>query len=362
MKKLRRTVGCCAIGALCIIALAACHSTRDKPLAHDASVGLDAGATRDAQMSADPHDTARATAMIEPAAASGADNQVQLWGNAELWEHGPNVTLRLEIHGCKTDGQFRARIQAGADCSERTLLGDAWALSADIEELACSRASDAIVAYYARRAADQTPWTIGGARDSDVVGHALVLFDATSDKPVACAVIERAPDAAPSETNDMNAPTVQIRGAIAGVCVFDRLVPKVEPNCPDYPAAVECASAYCELDRCTDACASYVKCLAQARGLDTCVAAYSCEASEQCSLCQSEVVRCEQDLCWDKLVCSPPATPDGPCSKLVQCCTMNDEDPDLCRKLARLGGDADCQRLIDNWNLRDDPAKRCATD
>jgi hypothetical protein len=135
-------------------------------------------------------------------------------------------------------------------------------------------------------------------------------------------------------------------------------VPEVKAGCPDYAAATACASTYCELNRCVDSCATYVQCLAQAHGQDICAAAYTCEPSEGCSSCQSEVLRCELDLCLDTLSCAEPARPDGPCSKLQQCCTTNAADPasclDITKNLARFG-DADCQRLIDNWTRSGKP-------
>jgi len=360
--------------ALCSVILAACgradqrHSAPRPTAVANASVSTDAGPPLDAQTPVDPHDTARALAALEPtvAAESGADGVVALSGRADLWEHGQDVTLRLEVMGCKPGATYPARIQAGSDCSAQTLAAEAWPAGEGIDTFACTRTGGAFLAYYARTATEAKPWTIGGPRESDVVGHALVLFDAENGQPVACGVIERAPAAPLSETNAMRGPSVQIRAAIAGVCVFDRLVPKVRPDCPDYAEAVECASAHCELDRCIDACAAYVKCMARTPDLDVCVVAYTCEPEEKCSRCQSEVVQCEQDVCLDKLSCAGPTRSDGACNQLKGCCNDSSDDAASCLdtvdKLARFGGDAECQRLIDDWNVRGDRSRPCLPD
>jgi hypothetical protein len=340
--------------ALSMLLCSACHTAKNQPLSHtlsDASLSSDAGT----DSGAEPSDTARASAMLEPtvAAESGSDGPIALWGKAELWEHGQAVTLRLDVKACKPGALYQARVHAGSDCSERTLAAETWSAGEGIDPFGCTP-SGVIIKYYARRPDNEKLWTIGGSPGTDVVGHALTLSDAETGRPVTCGVIERAPDALFSETTDSEGPTVQIRGAIAGVCVFDRQVPHVKPNCPDYTAATACASTYCELNRCIDACANYVQCLAQARGVDVCMAAYTCDPGEGCTTCQSDVTRCEVDLCLDKLTCAEPPEPDGPCSKLRQCCTVNDADSaaclDITKNLARFG-DPDCQRLLDNWKL-----------
>jgi hypothetical protein len=353
--------------ALSLWLLAACHSA-DGPTAHaarDASVSSDAGTRTGADAAVEPRDTARAQAKLEPtvAAESGTDGPIALFGTAALWQHGRAVTLRLDIRACKPGTQYQARVHAGSDCSERTLAGETWPAGEGIGAFSCTP-EGAIIAYHARRPDSDKPWTLAGAADTNVVGHALSLSEAATGRPVTCGVIERAADAPPSETTDSVGPTLQIRGAIAGVCVFDRLVPKHEPGCPDYATATGCASTYCELNRCIDRCATYVKCLAQARGLDVCMAAYSCEPSAECSQCQSDVVRCALSLCLDTLTCAAPARPDGPCSQLQQCCA-NESDPtaclDLTGNLARFGDDQ-CQRLIDSWNVSGQRSSRCPAD
>lgn len=334
--------------ASCLLLLAACHGPKQERAALDAAMSLDAAA----DAGVDTHDTARALALLEPLAAeSGEEPAVTVLGEAVLWEHGPAVTLRLDIEACKPGAMYQARLQDGSDCSDRTLAADAWSAGEGIGVFGCLP-NGSFIKYYARRADSDQPWTISGSPRTNVVGHALVLTDVSSGRAAACGVIKRAPDAPLQETTDTVGPTVQIRGAIAGVCVFDRQVAKVKPGCPDFAAATACASTYCELNRCIDSCAEYVKCLAQMRGVDICVAAYSCELSDACASCQSEVVRCEVDLCLDTLSCAEPPTPDGPCSKLEACCSMDDADSASCldfsKNLAHFG-DTECQHALDNW-------------
>jgi hypothetical protein len=341
--------------------LAACHAAGEPPTpqrAIDASVSPDAGADAGAR----PHDTARALANLEPtvAAESGADGPIAPYGKAELWEHGEAVTLRVEVRACRPGAKYAARVHAGSDCSERTLAADTWSAGEGIGAFSCTEGG--IIAYYARRPDHEKPWTIGGGRETNVVGHAFTLSE--DGRTVTCGVVERAPDAPASETTDTQGPALQIRGAIAGVCVFDKLVSPHPEGCPDYAKATTCASTYCELNRCIDRCATYVKCLAQARGLDVCMAAYSCEPSNECSQCQSNVERCAVSLCLDTLTCAAPARADGPCSKLQQCCT-SDADPaggrDLTDMLTRFG-DAECQRVIDSWNSSGQHNGACPVD
>jgi len=352
--------------ALGSLLLAACSTANNADGVVDASVIRDTGKPDDAAAAVSPPDRARALATFEPtvAAEGGADMPVALWGRADLWEHGPDVTLRFEVRGCRPGAIYRARIHTASDCSERALAAGAGSGGETLDDFGCAVAGGSIIGYYARRAGDDRPWSIGGSRDTDVVGRALTLSEAAvaTDRPVTCAVIERAPDADSSETTDTQGPTLPIRAAVAGVCAFDRLVPTVEPNCPEYAAAVRCATTRCELNRCIDHCASYVKCLAQARGVDVCMAAYTCEPSEACSSCQSEVVRCELAVCLDTLACGEPASPDGACSQLLRCCNANSENPATCldyTKLARLSGDAECQRIMDSWNVGGDHSQAC---
>lgn len=355
-----------ACQALGVLLLAACHAESKRPSsqsavdaaqsADDAAAGADAGAV--------PRDTARATAKLEPtvAAESGADGRpIALSGTADLWEHEQSVTLRLDIRDCKPGAMYRARVHAGSDCSARTFAAEAWSAGEGIHTFGCTP-SGSFIGYYARRADHEAPWTIARARSTDIVGHALTLSDVVTEEPVTCGVIERAPDAPFSETTDSEGPSAQIRGAIAGICVFDRQVPKVKEGCPDYAEATACASTYCELNRCIDSCSSYVYCLARARGVDVCMAAYTCEPSEACTHCMSEVMRCEVALCLDTLTCAEPPTPDGPCSKLQQCCSMNEADSASCIEITKnlaSFGDRECQRLLDSWIQSGKP---CPTD
>ena len=359
-----RTVSC----VLSLLVLVACSDAKKEPAKQgtDASVSTDAGTGRDAQASTQPRDTARALATIEPtiAAERGETTPISLFGQGALWEHGQSVTLRLDIQGCKPGTLYQARIQAGSDCSDKTLTGAVWSGGDGIDTLRCPGTGAAIRKHYARQAEYDKPWTIGGSRETNVVGHALVLFEVESGQHVSCGVIERAPDAPPSETTDSEGPSLQVRGALAGVCIFDRLVGnKVTPDCPDYATAVACATTRCELNRCLDTCATSVKCLAQARGLDVCMAAFTCEPTDACGQCQSDVLRCEVDVCLDKLSCSGPARQDGACSQLLKCCMRDNENPasclDFAEQLMRFSGEAECQRLIDDWNVRGDRNMPC---
>jgi hypothetical protein len=236
---------------------------------------------------------------------------------------------------------------------------ETWSAGDGIGDVLGCTTSGAFTSYYARRPDNEKPWTIGGSHSSDVVGHALIVSEAATERVVTCGVIQRAPDAPLSETTDTQGPNVQIRGVVAGVCVFDRDVPKIKPGCPDYGTATTCGSTYCELNRCIDTCATYVQCLAQAHGQDVCVAAYHCEPTEECVSCQSNVVRCEVDVCLDTLSCAEPASPDGPCSKLQQCCSMDDASCfQITKNLARFGGDNECQRLLESWRGSDKPCPK----
>lgn len=347
------TGGYCVWRVLSSLLLVACTAEKPPSSQHASDAALDREKDAGADVARNPRDTARALAMLEPtvAAERGSNGPIALWGVADLWQHGEAVTLRLKIRACKPGAMYEARVHAGTDCSERTLAAETWSAGEGIGAFGCTPNGD-LFAHYARRADNEKPWTIGGSDSTNVVGHAFTLVDIAAERPVTCGVIERAPDAPFSSTTDTAGPTLQIRGAIAGVCLFDRQVPEVRPDCPDYGAATTCASTYCELNRCIDSCATLVQCLAQAHGQDICTAAFTCELSDDCTRCQSDVLRCEVDLCLDTLTCAEPASKDGPCSKVQQCCTMNEADSASCLELTKNlahFGDAECQRLLDNW-------------
>jgi hypothetical protein len=300
-------------------------------------------------------------ATAESAAMSGTDGEdagVPFSGTAVFAEHPESIDMMLDVQGCTLGRVYQAVVQAGSNCSQQTLEGAPWdgARAQGISQLMCLRLSGrgTSTAYYARSDTDAKPWTLGGSSDSNLVGHALVVFDSETLEPVLCGVIARTPDAPPTETGPAHGPSVAIRAAVASVCLFDQLVPKSKPNCPDFAAAVTCSSEHCELDRCVDSCASYVRCLADVGTTDLCSVAFECEVSQECSRCQRAVLDCELGLCEDTLSCAAPASDDGPCSQLKTCCATQGAQAGECLQLAHqlvgLGGDSQCATLIDAWN------------
>lgn len=301
---------------------------------------------------------AKATARLEPTAYANRVVADQLSGEATFSQTAIGVDLQLEVRGCGAKTRYPVVIQKGTTCSDETLFGDRWdsARGEGISDVACTGTTGIGRTFYTRANDDAKPWTIGAPARSDLLGHALVVFDPATQEPIACGEITRAPDAvsAPAPGADSGPPvSTAAHAAVAGLCLTQMIVRDNEQECPNPVELAKCARQHCELDRCNEVCSEYMTCLDESD--DPCSLAFACDITNECSLCQGEVTECVWGFCADQIACAPPVTPDGPCSKLEACCAMQGDDAEAClevvRAVERLSGDPSCYGIMQDWDV-----------
>jgi hypothetical protein len=288
---------------------------------------------------------ASATATLLPV---GSNDPAPLQGVALFRATQVGVDLEVTISGCSGLSPNPIEILEAGDCSQASLQAPLWknGRGAGIAT-ACAGFGPL---RYARRGGHPDSWTIGGSRDSDVVGHVLVVHDEQSGQPLACGVIARGDDVVwtPLPPTDQP-PSAAARAQLSGLCFAKQFVSNTTDACPDARALALCSSRHCDVGACAEACSEYSSCL-DASG-DVCQAAFQCAASAACAQCQSEILTCTLGYCAEDLSCVPPLTPDGPCSELVACCALQGEYANRCLSVFQplsIGGDSGCFGVIND--------------
>lgn len=278
-------------------------------------------------------------------------------GLASFTSTESGVDLTIDTSGCTGLSGYPVRILEG-DCSAASLGGPVWddPRGTDIAALTCTGpASNVGRLHYARSGrTPATAWQIGTGSPSDLVGHALAMFDATTDAPVACGLIERGPDVGDTGLPPLTeGPPAAVRAAVAGMCLTRTFPPSVRTDCPDAAALVACSAEHCGLGACLETCADYTACLQELA--DPCDGLFTCSASPACQECQNLAVGCAFSFCATSIACAAPLTPDGPCSQLDACCALQGERAadclSLAQSLAQLGGDPSCVSAMNDWDV-----------
>ena len=214
--------------------------------------------------------------------------------------------------------------------------------------------SGAARASHSRSNDADKPWTIGGPRESDLVGHAMVVQDPTTLEPIACGVIERAEDAAYVPAPPETGMQLQIQAQVAGICLSGTFTQDNTRPCPDPAELVQCSSEHCNLGACLEECKDFTACL-ETKGGDPCQTVFECAATDACIDCQNEVGYCSFSYCLAEVSCAPPPTPDGPCAQLAACCQMQGDQAasclDLVRLIERVSGDPSCRGAMMDWDV-----------
>lgn len=280
-----------------------------------------------------------------------------LYGVAKFNVTTSGVDLSLNTFNCGMGKAIQLYVQEGRDCSPETIAGERWdgARGAGVPVVTCLTINNIGRLAYSRPNEDKKPWSIGGSPASDLLGHALVAYDANSGTPLACGVVMRADEpvvSPPTKTSPSKTPLAQ-RAVIAGMCVANIIVRDNLQKCPDPKALTACADEHCNLEACVQKCANYLACTAQAE--DPCSVAATCEVDDACGTCNSEVVQCGFMFCADVIACAAPPTPGGPCSQLEACCAQQGDEAMSClstvQLLAKLSGDASCLGAIHDWDF-----------
>jgi len=298
----------------------------------------------------------KAVASIEPVGDAAQDPMNALRGTAtfNVTERGVDLTILLRL--CPASGMLQLFIQEGGDCSAETLSGPHWdsPRGEGIPTVTCLGVSGQGRAALTRTLEDKKPWSIGGSAESDVLMHAVGVYDAASGTPLACGVVMRDASApAPTVQDPAAASDVPLpaRAQIAGLCTG--LVRNNEQDCPDPKSLTACAQEHCQLDTCVATCADYVACTSKAE--DPCSVAFTCEIDEACATCQGNVQSCVFNFCTDEIACAAPPTPDGPCSQLAACCALQGDMAQSCldtvRLLEKLSGDPSCFGAMRDWDF-----------
>ncbi|HKP56174.1 MAG TPA: hypothetical protein VJV78_05630 [Polyangiales bacterium] len=289
---------------------------------------------------------ARASATLDGLDPVAPDGELPLHGTAEFRVSDTGVDMTLRILGCKDGSKYRAYILEGGDCSSATLRGEHWdsPRGEGIGEMSCGT-SGTVRAVLSRSNKDAKPWTIEGPAASNLLGHAIAVYD--GDHASSCGVIGRDPDA-PAEAGGKkpDAVPVEISAQIAGLCTARTIVRDNAQDCPNAKELDACSRAHCDLDPCVRACSDsgYIACLE--KHADPCDGDISCDIDEKCADCRTQLLSCTLNFCGDQIACAAPVSPDGPCSQLLACCAMQGDMTAMCldivHTIAKWSGDPSC--------------------
>jgi hypothetical protein len=296
-----------------------------------------------------------ASAKLEPTDAAAQSDSKPIAGIGTFTETAAGVDLVINVMGCVLGKTYPVYIQAGTDCSTDTLLGPHWdsPRGEGIAMIACTGTTGLGRTFYTRANRDKKPWTVGNPSASDVLGHALVVYDPSTMQPAACGQIVRGePVALDAGAARDDTTAVALRAQIAGLCVAKMIVRDNTQECPNPAELAKCASDHCALDACLAKCTDYLACLG--RAADPCAAAFTCEIDNDCSNCQLDVTMCTFGYCADTVACASPITPGGPCSQLEACCAMQGEGAASCldtvHAIEKFSGDPSCAGAMQDWD------------
>jgi hypothetical protein len=321
----------------------------------------------------EPRDAGPSQPHVEEAAHVGAKASVTLDpiadgkinGQGTFSETAQGIDFELRVRGCANINDAKPLplvIMQGADCSDASLLGARWdsPRGEGIPSATCTGARGGGRTFYTRLKSDAKPWTVGTPDASNVIGHALVVYDPETLQPGACGVIGREPDkqqASPT-AKGATAPSEAARAVISSLCLGRMLVRDNTQDCPNPKELNACASMHCEVDACLAQCTDYTACLDQQMnaGTDICQASLvQCQITQVCSTCIGEVSQCVLGFCADQIGCASPVMTNGPCSKLEACCNQQgdaDSQPclDTVHLLEKLSGDPSCYGAMHDWD------------
>jgi hypothetical protein len=343
----------CWCGAL-LIALAAGGCARKHSLQAPGEAGRPAavggrGAPEPARVGA------KARARLEPLAPPRGDNAYPFNGEVTFSETADGVDAMFQIQDCVRRESYPVAILEGGDCSPESLAGAVWdsPRGEGIPNVVCTGQWGGGRIFYTRAKGERSSWTIGTPRATDLLGHALVIYDARTGEPLACGTIERSDDVPAVPAAGSGGPPVEIKGLFAGLCLARMIVRDNAQECPKPAELVKCAAEHCELEPCLAQCRELSACLEQQD--DMCRAFNdSCIPNEACGKCQSDVMQCALGFCLDEIACAPPITPDGPCAKLEACCAMQGDQAQSCLDLVytieKLSGDPSCFGVMHDWD------------
>jgi hypothetical protein len=320
------------------VGFAACNSGSDEP--------------GDPPPPSDPLRQAIATATLSSLQANGAE---PVTATATFAATSSGVDLTVVMRGCAGAAEKPLRILEARNCSDVAAASAIWGgeRGGGMPGVLCTSGSSGEgVLRYSRRAVLPEHWAIGGGSIHDVVGHAIALFDPATAAPIACGVIERGEDrrlvALPPENE---APSTDARAQLAGLCLARLTAGGASGACADASALTACAAEHCELGACVERCAGFTACLDSSP--DPCNA--TCETSAECAECQAAATSCAFGFCGDRIACPAIPKPDGPCSQLFACCTLQGEGAGACLEVARLianvAGEASCISALADWDV-----------
>jgi hypothetical protein len=297
----------------------------------------------------------KAVAMLEPLKA--AVDEFSDRGRATFNVTEAGVDLTVLIRDCAPNGRAQVYIFEGSDCTSATLAGPRWDAprGEGIPLLTCFGAGGQARLAWTRSNDDSKPWSIATGEDSDVLMHAVAVFDVATGEPMACGVIQLDESQPPPTEPTAGATEVSLlgRAQIAGLCFGGLFVRTNEHQCPDPKELTECAQVHCPLDACVARCGDYLACTTKEK--DPCSVAYTCPVDDACAQCQGDVTQCVFMFCTDEIACAAPVTPDGPCSKLKACCDLQGDKADSCleavKVLEQLSGDPSCNGAMHDWDF-----------
>jgi hypothetical protein len=298
---------------------------------------------------------ARASVTLDGLDPEGPNGEQSLHGEASFRVSDAGVDLTMSVLGCTTGRKYEVYILAGGDCSSQTLEGERWdsPRGEGIADLDCGTTRYAR-GLHMRSSKDAKPWTVEGPAASNLIGHAMVVYD--GDHPSACGVIMLDAAAPSPDTGDqLDAVPLELRAQIAGLCLARSIVRDNAQECPNAKELEACSRAHCDLDPCVQVCSGsgYIACLQ--REPDGCAAEPICEIDAKCAECQSMVSSCTFNFCANQIACAAPVTPGGPCSQLQACCAMQGDMAPMCLELvqtiAKFSGDPSCYGIQHDWDF-----------
>jgi hypothetical protein len=283
-------------------------------------------------------------------------NSVTSWwpveGTATFKTTSEGVDVFVFLRNCRGPYLYPVRLFADARCDQLTQNSVAWdGARGRLAQNAFCLGSAGARLYYSRSSEDAKPWSIGGARSSDLVGRTLAVLDPDTGEPLACGKIELPDGGMPTDPPDpAELPAPPVAAEIAGACLLRLGPPRADAGapCPDPQKLGECALVHC-VSPCLGACAEHVACVeAHPDCSGTCI------PNDACNKCL-DGAQCTLGHCRKQISCAPLPTPGGPCTEFRACCMRQGPLVAACleyaTQLEQIAGDSSCLGALEDWDV-----------
>lgn len=283
-------------------------------------------------------------------------NSITSWwpaeGSATFKTTSEGVDVFIFLRNCRGGYSYPVRLYEDARCEQLEQKSATWdGARGTLGRNAFCLGSAGARLYDSRASTQAKPWSIGGAKSSDLIGRAIAVIDPDTGEPLACGKIELPDGGAPVEPSEpVEQPSPRVAAEVAGSCLLRLGPPRPDAGaaCPDLEKLGECALVHC-VGPCVSVCAQHIACI---EAHPDCSG--SCVADDACNKCV-DGAQCTFGHCRKQISCAPPPTPNGPCTEFRACCMRQGPLVGSCleyaTQLEEIAGDTSCLGALEDWDV-----------